>query len=136
MRGRRPLEGRRVRAPEFCERRGGALLSDADGPAHRTHGRLPVREFESTLADRGEHLQHDADRRLQGEIHRKAAAVKIVEHARQILLQTATRRFQRCTGTRTFRSASLNKVSAPRSQRDGLHLRIDRGALGEAKQLP
>src|SRR5271166_5200845 len=39
----------------------------------------------------GEHLQHDADRRLHREIERWAAEGKSFEHARQILLQTATR---------------------------------------------
>src|SRR5208282_4574805 len=67
--------------------------SDPDRPEHRAESRLCDGALEATLADRGEHLQHYADRRLQGKIHRKAAAGKIVEHARQILLQTATRPF-------------------------------------------
>src|SRR5271165_3775854 len=37
-----PLGGCRVRAPEFAERRGRALLSGADRPEHGADGRLPV----------------------------------------------------------------------------------------------
>ena len=134
LRGRRSLNGRRLGALELRKRRRRLLFSDPNRPEHRADGRLCDGAFEATLADRGEHLQHNADRRLQGKIHRKAATGKIVEHARQILLQTATRRFTDAwIGSRHARDERAPRRILERSFDEGVAAKATRSKGSEVE---
>ena len=80
-------------ARELCEDRRRLPLSDPDRAEHGGDRGLRVGAYEAALADRGEHLQHDADRGLESEIHGWAGPRRLVERPRQVFPQTEARRF-------------------------------------------